>query len=289
MEVKLHRALRNGRSVHINDVGRGLACGCSCPNCGAQLVARHGQVRQWCFAHYRSDECDVVVASETALHLAAKEVLLEGGEFAVPEARVRVTMSDRWGFKHQLEDSSDAMQGQLFDVRSEVDFGDLRPDVVAVFQGHTLFIEIAVTHVVDHSKKGKLRQLGIPCVELDLRQVDRAIRTPELRDLVLLDKDCKRWVFNRWAKRRHQELTQALLEQVAIANAVEAHESVLNSLPAPMTSSPQVGVCEFCGTETGDWWYFDSKTHRCRCHPCYRAVNRPGSAGGLESCGGLEE
>lgn len=130
---------------------------------------------------------------------------------------------------------------------------------------------VTVTHVVDRSKKIKLRQLGIPCIELDLRRVDRAIRTPELKDLVLRDKDCKRWVFNRWAKRRHQELTQALRDQVAIANAVEAHESVLKFFPAPKTPSPQVGTCEYCGAETGDWWYFDSKTNRCRCRPCYRA------------------
>ena len=269
--VKLLRALREGRTVHISEVARGLACGCSCPRCGARLIARHGRVRKWCFAHYRADDCDVVRASETALHLAAKEVLLEGGDFFVPGVRVQATMNDRWGFVHRLEDFSQAMQGQLVNAQSEADFGDIRPDVEAEFQGHQLFIEIAVTHAVDRSKKVKIRQLGIPCVELDLRRVDRAIRTSELKDLVLLDKDCKRWVFNRWAKRRHQELTRALREHVKSVNAVEDRRSVLESMPMPTTASSQLGACEFCGAVTEDWYYFDSKTKMCRCNLCLRA------------------
>ena len=31
---------RNGKAVHVSEVSRGLACGCVCPGCGAQLVAK---------------------------------------------------------------------------------------------------------------------------------------------------------------------------------------------------------------------------------------------------------
>ena len=35
-------ALKEGKLVYIDDVERGLKCGCTCPACGEALIARKG-------------------------------------------------------------------------------------------------------------------------------------------------------------------------------------------------------------------------------------------------------
>jgi hypothetical protein len=43
--------LQSGRLVDAASVPRGLKCGCVCPSCKIALVARHGDVNEWHFAH----------------------------------------------------------------------------------------------------------------------------------------------------------------------------------------------------------------------------------------------
>lgn len=65
-----------GQLAHISEVERGDACGCLCPACNSPLRAKKGEVVQHHFAHVNA-ECEHAV--ESALHLAAKEVLAEAG------------------------------------------------------------------------------------------------------------------------------------------------------------------------------------------------------------------
>jgi len=49
----------------------------------------------------------------------------------------------------------------------------------------------------------------------------------------------------------------------------------LNPANSPQSSSTvpidiPVGICEICGEETNDWWYYDGKTGKCRCRKCQR-------------------
>ena len=41
-----------GKMVHVDDVPRGLACGCVCPCCREKLLARHGDIKEHGFAHH---------------------------------------------------------------------------------------------------------------------------------------------------------------------------------------------------------------------------------------------
>lgn len=41
-----------GKMVHVDNVPRGIQCGCKCPYCHERLLARHGEVRQHGFAHH---------------------------------------------------------------------------------------------------------------------------------------------------------------------------------------------------------------------------------------------
>ncbi|MCR5890395.1 hypothetical protein LRS06_21950 [Hymenobacter sp. J193] len=47
--------LRDGHLLHVLSVDNRLACGCTCPSCGARLVARNrGEKKAPHFAHYNA-------------------------------------------------------------------------------------------------------------------------------------------------------------------------------------------------------------------------------------------
>ena len=132
----------DGRLAHVAEVVRGLACGCRCPACGGDLVARRGELRAAHFAHHAAGEC--AGAWKTTLHLLAKEVLSASRSVLLPEAvaafggeRDRIAGPTWFGY-----DS----------VREEVDLTSVRPDVVVTGAGRDLLVEVAVTHFCDAEK-----------------------------------------------------------------------------------------------------------------------------------------
>ena len=42
---------RDGKFLDVAEVPRGKRCGCICPSCKTPLVARHGEIKEWHFAH----------------------------------------------------------------------------------------------------------------------------------------------------------------------------------------------------------------------------------------------
>lgn len=61
----------NGNFVHIDEVAKGLDCGCCCPSCNEKLVAKNGGMkRMHHFAHVSGVDCEG--AYETMLHQLAK-------------------------------------------------------------------------------------------------------------------------------------------------------------------------------------------------------------------------
>ena len=64
--------------VHVDDVPKGLKCGCACPHCGAKLYAKNGGIiREHHFAHEHGAECEG--AYESSMHRLAKEILQTTG------------------------------------------------------------------------------------------------------------------------------------------------------------------------------------------------------------------
>ena len=84
--------LGNGVLRHVDDVDNGLACDCFCPTCGSSLVAKHGSQTIHHFAHEGSSDC--IGGVETALHLAAKEILTKERQMMLPPPR-RICQSQR--------------------------------------------------------------------------------------------------------------------------------------------------------------------------------------------------
>ena len=69
--VKIPFAIQvsTGAIVSVDEVDRGLRCGCRCPSCNALLVARKGEKRTHYFAHHDDSGKDCKLAFETSVRL----------------------------------------------------------------------------------------------------------------------------------------------------------------------------------------------------------------------------
>ena len=88
MKLKLPFGLKDGKILHISQVEQGLNCGCICPNCQHPLIARKGSKTTHHFAHYKGKECEK--ALETALHIAAKEILSRYKRIILPRIELKL-------------------------------------------------------------------------------------------------------------------------------------------------------------------------------------------------------
>ena len=155
---------KDGRVRAVSEVARGLACECRCPACSEAVVARQGEVRGWHFAHVSGAEC--VAAGESALHLAAKQLLMDTRGFTVPE--MRATFDTRLP-SGQVSRGLAVEPGGWIDfdsVQKEVEYGGLRPDLLSTTGGRLLMVEIAVTHFVGPEKIDQIETLGVAALEI---------------------------------------------------------------------------------------------------------------------------
>ena len=65
----------NNRLLHIDQAERGLACNCTCFECGESVLARKGEIIEHHFAHANNkDSC--VINPESLLHKYAKDIIM---------------------------------------------------------------------------------------------------------------------------------------------------------------------------------------------------------------------
>lgn len=200
--IALHKS---GIMIDVADADNGLSCECTCASCGDRLMAKQGDVKQWHFAHESGADCAGSV--ESALHLAAKQIIKETGLVYVgkhnpvtaqlpsfdsiaehePDVSFRQTLYDifRHG-KHSVlyKYASKETIGRLTEVKPKcerdvleladielekrAESSNLVPDVTATCDGQKIYIEVVVTHFCDDDKIAKLKDLKVPVVELRL-------------------------------------------------------------------------------------------------------------------------
>lgn len=206
---------KNGRIRSVDEVSRGMACDCVCPCCGEPVIARQGEIREWHFAHASGADCDG--GAEGALHAAAKQVLVESGGMAIPARCVTATASLPDGRQGTAEAGCPEAWIDFGTIETERKVGDLRPDIVATVGTDVLFIEVAVTHFIDHAKAQKIESLGFPTLEIDLANLHREKWTWEaLFEVVVESVAEKRWISPMAGKALYDEANNAAI-QAALA------------------------------------------------------------------------
>lgn len=165
--LKVPFGLKDGRLYRPDDVPSGLPCGCICPACETKLVANHGKQKRSYFSHHRTESC--AGGYETAVHLMAKQVILDEMRLRIPPITIPFEFSP-------IEDEKPIRSSvhyperdvELVDVVAEKQQGRWRPDLTATLKNQApLYIEILVTHAVEEEKADTLDNL----VEVDLSNI----------------------------------------------------------------------------------------------------------------------
>lgn len=214
MDIKLSYGLREGRIVHINEITpdlNGKRCGCVCPACRRNLIARSlGKKRIAHFAHEGGSSCGDRNAQQTALHILAKEVILEGTEILVPGWKIekedlydglpnRKILSEAYDSISKDEDIRLKMESTKRPYQAEgieKSYGDFIPDAVINIKGNECLVEILVTHAVDEKKAEKVRRQGLPMFEIDLSAHKDSGPTREEVKRAVLETASRKWINN---------------------------------------------------------------------------------------------
>jgi hypothetical protein len=206
----------------------GKLCGCICPGCRQPVYAKHcmSGIRVPHFAHAPGSDC--ANGFETALHLAAKQLIESRGVLAFPELLVSIDITDDLGRTHKPEKQlAPAGRRALASVALEQSMGQIRPDVRVDAEGlGDVLVEIAVTHFVDQYKLGQIKQTGIAAIEIDLSMLRDA--TFEALELALFDNPAgTRWLYHPDEARTRRALRESIqwkLDEATVAARALAHE-----------------------------------------------------------------
>lgn len=212
-DVKLPFGLRDGVLVHVSSVERGLKCVCHCPGCNAPLMAKKGEIAAHHFAHKADTSCSY--QPETALHEYAKQIISRQQVFDLPALTV-VVQSRGYGIRFQEE-----VEGATVSIRRAVQeqkYQDIVPDVQLEADSGLVFVEVAVTHFVDHVKRKKLATAGIPTVEIDLSSIPLDASIESIDQAILSDAFRRKWAFHPREAALRGQLEQRL---AAALNSME--------------------------------------------------------------------
>lgn len=199
---KLIYALKDGNIVSIDEVQSGKECGCVCPACGDELIARKGQKRMHHFAHRSNEDCEY--GYESSLHLAAKDILSRSEKMVIPHVYVEFPQSGKP--KELLYPKKKIPVDR---VELEKRFDDIIPDIVVYSGDKYFFIEIYVTHPIDDEKLKKLKEKNISTIEIDLSKIKRDISVEELSDILLKTSPQKSWKYNAVSGKWYQRFVKA--------------------------------------------------------------------------------
>ena len=213
---KLIYALKDGNIVSIDDVPSGKECGCVCPACGDELIARKGEKRMHHFAHRSNEDCEY--GYESSLHLAAKDILSRSEKMVIPPVYVEFPQSGK-----PKELISMEREISIDDVELEKRFDDIIPDIVVYSGDKYFFIEIYVTHPIDDEKLKKLKEKNISTIEIDLSKIKRDISVVELSDILLKSSSQKSWKYNAVSEKWYQRFVDVSDELPLTRHGVETY------------------------------------------------------------------
>ena len=210
--LKLPFALKDGKLVEISQVERGLACCCFCPSCGSALVARKGDHKIDHFAHHNSEEC--TGGLETTLHLAAKEILSNNKSILLPAVNAGLGLFDSYFYVEIEKERLITFESVSLEKRLD----NIVPDILIVFEGKPIIIEIAVTHRVDEEKFKRIKKLKISAIEIDLIKIDDLLTFDTLKYYLVSTLDQKKWIFHTQVEAFQKEIAK-YTRRVSVINS----------------------------------------------------------------------
>jgi len=201
----------------------GKLCGCICPGCRQPVIAKHCMAgkRAPHFAHTPGSDCSS--GYETAVHLAAKQLIESRRIVMFPALVTSIAVTDATGYIHRpTKQLAAAGRRTLTEVAVEETLGQIRPDVrVEATELGTILVEVAVTHFVDQTKLARIAALGYGAIEIDLSKV-RDATFAALETALFDDPAQTKWLYHPAILEAHEELLQSIQGDLRVAEELAA-------------------------------------------------------------------
>jgi hypothetical protein len=209
----------DGRMVSVQEVSRGRACECVCPECGCELVAKKGDVIAHHFSHLVGAEFNPASchhALETSIHRMAKQMIAERGGLRIPALVVSDTGFSAGGEVSARKKAFEEQWLAFDSVRLEHRIDPLRPDIIGYSRGQPFIIEVTVSNPTTAAKREQLRSLRIASLEIDLSVVSYDVTLPVLEADVVEGVKKKEWLWHpemEALQQRVKQEVQLLIDQ----------------------------------------------------------------------------
>ena len=179
--------------------------------------------------------------SETVLHYVVKHILKEAGELRTPEDVVYVEAesekrchSRTWRLPEQ--------HLALSEVELEKRLGLTRPDLVCKaidtagdYSYPSLCIEVTVSNTISQERRNRIREVGLPALEIDLSALQGRITLGRLKHLVVTSTYVKKWIYNPVVTQKFLELEKEVKALAAAEDEALEEERAemrrVNALP----------------------------------------------------------
>lgn len=202
------------------------------------MIAKKGVRKADHFAHKSGAECGT--ALETALHLAAKNVLMGSGRIVLPEKRAQF-----YGAGRELI-ACIQRSYRIEAIESERRLGQIVPDLVAYIEGRPVIIEIKVSHAVPPEKLSKIRGMGVSALEIDLSQAPRTFTLHELEPLLVDSAENKRWLYHKDAEAMWDRLLASGKRLLAVERGFAHHVAPCPIAARSWKGRPYANVLHDC-------------------------------------------
>lgn len=199
-----------GKLVHVDDVPRGLQCGCFCPNCHEQLLARQGAENEHGFAHHsKTRKATLEICYMVVLYKLAEQILF---------TKKRIHTPSYYGiFKERDLEFIDVK----IDNRYERE--DKQPDVVATTSdGRQYLIEFVFKYKVQHKKA--IDYKNMTCLEVDLS--NQSLET--LESFLLSSSKDRKWLNNDAYFNRIEDIYRKAGKTVRLVDEFTCEKCVIN-------------------------------------------------------------
>jgi hypothetical protein len=175
------------------EVPSGRACACTCPGCGIPLLAKKGEQIVWHFAH---DGQPCTGGTETAIHLMAKQIIMQERTILLPAVEVSLSATDAFGRVRTVTGSLAKPREKRYSIiELEATRENRRPDAVGIDdEGQEHYIEVFVRHAVDAAKIQDMEERGCMCYEICLNDISAQTSIEQLRAAVVAAPERVRWI-----------------------------------------------------------------------------------------------
>lgn len=242
-EKILKYGIRNGKEFHITEVESGLSCNCKCPCCGEDLVAKKGikDKPQIHFAHRSKITCEH--AYETSLHYEAKRIIEKKKQISLPYRKPYFESHNLNKFFSWYSDNNklgiiESRKYEVTNVVLEKKLHKIVPDIICHISGKPLLVEIAVTSKIKEEKSKKIKEIGLPVIEIDISGLNRVVDEKELELNIMGNPNNKKWYGNKRdegiieiLQNRHREIQK------------EIQPLIVSKIISGTKSDPIIGEC----------------------------------------------